>query len=241
MSSNIQEFILIRSIVWGLLFLISPIVSGLARPRASLREASEMEIYHGCHGNASEERGGCPRGSWRAAVLHLGWCVRDFFFNSSSLVRLREDNTTLIFGSFHNKQQLMHPHCFVYYDKTWMKTVLTCFTEMIAEQPSLTQYKQPCTMMKEKLIYMLSSTDKKFMICLFDFERFSIESRFPFFFKSHCIYNVHVYILGTFNNKIYDSGKISENLNRIRCMSLLLNSLSLTHVKLNKIIKVLKP
>ena len=28
---------------------------------------------------------------------------------------------------------------------------------------------------------MLSSTDNNFMICLFDFERFSIESRFPFF------------------------------------------------------------
>ena len=34
---------------------------------------------------------------------------------------------------------------------------------------------------------MLSSTDNNFMICLFDFERFSIESRFPFFFYSHCI------------------------------------------------------
>ena len=32
---------------------------------------------------------------------------------------------------------------------------------------------------------MLSSTDNNFMICIFDFERFSIESRFPFFFNSH--------------------------------------------------------
>ena len=32
---------------------------------------------------------------------------------------------------------------------------------------------------------MLSSTDNKFMICHFDFERFSIESRFPLF-NSHC-------------------------------------------------------
>ena len=33
---------------------------------------------------------------------------------------------------------------------------------------------------------MLSSTDNNFMIFLFDFERFSIESRFPFF-NSHYI------------------------------------------------------
>ena len=43
----------------------------------------------------------------------------------------------------------MHPHCIVYYDKTWMKTVLTCFTEMIAAQPFLTQYEQPMYHMKE--------------------------------------------------------------------------------------------
>ena len=34
---------------------------------------------------------------------------------------------------------------------------------------------------------MLSSTDNNFMICLFDFERFSIEPRFFFIFYSHCI------------------------------------------------------
>ena len=33
----------------------------------------------------------------------------------------------------------------------------------------------------ERKINMLSSTDNSFMICPFDFERFSIESRFPFF------------------------------------------------------------
>ena len=37
----------------------------------------------------------------------------------------------------------------------------------------------------ERKINMLSSTDNNFMICLFDFERFSIESWFPFF-NSHC-------------------------------------------------------
>ena len=85
-------------------------------------------------------------------------------------------------GAFTTKQQLMHPHCFVYYDKTWMKTVLTCFTKIIAElQPSLTQYERPMYHYERKQ-NMLSSTDNNFMICLFDFERFSIESRFPFFF-----------------------------------------------------------
>ena len=41
----------------------------------------------------------------------------------------------------------------------------------------------------ERKINMLSFTDNNFMICLFDFERFSIESRFPFFlsFFLHCI------------------------------------------------------
>ena len=39
----------------------------------------------------------------------------------------------------------------------------------------------------ERKINMLLSTDNNFMICLFDFERFSIGSQFPFFFNSHCI------------------------------------------------------
>ena len=66
-----------------------------------------------------------------------------------------------------------YPHCFVYYDKTWMKTVLTCFTTMIAEQPSLTQYERPMYHNESKT-NMLSSTDNNFnMIYLLDFERFS--------------------------------------------------------------------
>ena len=39
--------------------------------------------------------------------------------------------------------------CFVYNDKTWMETVLTCFTKMNAEQPSLTQYERSMYHMKE--------------------------------------------------------------------------------------------
>ena len=68
-----------------------------------------------------------------------------------------------IAGAFTTKQQWMHPHCFVYYDKTWMKTVLaTCFTEMIAEQPSLTQYEWPiwmtCLVMRRSWVRFLSES-----------------------------------------------------------------------------------
>ena len=55
-------------------------------------------------------------------------------------------------GAFTTKQQFMHPHCIVYYDKTWTKTVLICFTKIIAEQPSLTQYERLIYYMKEKWI-----------------------------------------------------------------------------------------
>ena len=55
-------------------------------------------------------------------------------------------------GAFTTKQQFMHLHCIVYYDKTWTKTVLTCFTKMIVEQPSLTQYERPMYYMKEKSV-----------------------------------------------------------------------------------------
>ena len=86
----------------------------------------------------------------------------------------------------------MHLHCVVYYDKTWVKTILTCFTKMIAEQLSLTQYERPMLayIPYERKINMLSSTDNNFMICLFDFERASIGSRFPFFsfFFTHTVY-----------------------------------------------------
>ena len=101
------------------------------------------------------QNGFCP--SW-----HCLWCMMAFA------------------GAFTTKQQLllMHPHCFVYYDKTWMKRVLTCFTKIIAERPSLSQYERPMYH-NERKINMLSSTDNNFMICIFDFERFSIESRFP--------------------------------------------------------------
>ena len=87
-------------------------------------------------------------------------------------------------GAFTTKQQLMHPHCFVYYDKTWMQTVMTCFTKnyywAAIPDPIWTT-----NVPYERKLNMLSSTDNNFMIFLFDFERFSIESRFPFF-NSHC-------------------------------------------------------
>ena len=58
-------------------------------------------------------------------------------------------------GAFTANQQLMHAHCFVYYDKSWMKTVLTCLTKIIAEQPSLTQYERPSTWKNQALITIL--------------------------------------------------------------------------------------
>ena len=68
--------------------------------------------------------------------------------------------------SFGNKATiiLMHPHCFVYYDKTWTKTVLACFTKMIAEQPYEPNMNAQCY---ERKLNMLSSTDSNFMILYF--------------------------------------------------------------------------
>ena len=48
--------------------------------------------------------------------------------------------------------------------------------KMIAEQPSLTQHERPMCHVKDNII-MLSSTEPNYMIYLFDFERFRIESR----------------------------------------------------------------
>ena len=52
-------------------------------------------------------------------------------------------------GAFTTKQRFMHLHCIVYNSKLGRR-VLTCFTNMIAEQPSLTQYERPMYYMKEK-------------------------------------------------------------------------------------------
>ena len=71
--------------------------------------------------------------------------------------------------------------------------------------PSLTQYERPIYHMKKK-IDMLSSTDNNFMICLFDLERFSIESRFPFCLNSLCILR-HTSLSNCVNselNSLYD-------------------------------------
>ena len=68
--------------------------------------------------------------------------------------------------------------------KTWTKTVLTCFTKIIAEQPSLTQL-WTTNVPYERIINMLSSTDNNFMIFLFYFESFRIEFSVSSF-NSHC-------------------------------------------------------
>ena len=88
-------------------------------------------------------------------------------------------------GAFTTKQQLMHPHSFVYYGKTWMKTVLTCFTKNYC-WAAIPDPIWTTNVPYESKINMLSSTDNNFMICLFDFERFSIESRCVFF--THTVY-----------------------------------------------------
>ena len=66
--------------------------------------------------------------------------------------------------------------------KTWTKTVLTCFTKIVAEQPIPRQ------------MNMLSSIDNNFMIFLFVFERFRIESRFPFFYFFFVYFLLTLYI-----------------------------------------------
>ena len=49
--------------------------------------------------------------------------------------------------SFKKKKEFVHPHCMAcdLYTTTQNlgQIVLTCFTKMIAEQPSLTQYERP--------------------------------------------------------------------------------------------------
>ena len=70
--------------------------------------------------------------------------------------------------------------------KIWTKTVLTCITKIIAEQPSLTQYERP--MDHGRKINRPSSTDNNFMIFLFDFLEIKDLILAPFFFfYSHCI------------------------------------------------------
>ena len=69
-----------------------------------------------------------------------------------------------ICGSFHNKATIHASalHCVLHVHvpvqlKTWTKTVLTCFTKIIAEQPYQTHYERPMYHMKEEK-KMLSST-----------------------------------------------------------------------------------
>ena len=57
-----------------------------------------------------------------------------------------------IAGDFHNKATIGASALLCYIDKTWMETVLTSFTKIIAEQPFLTQYERSMYHMREKLI-----------------------------------------------------------------------------------------
>ena len=100
------------------------------------------------------------------------------FLSKLAVFALHDD----ICGSFHDKATIQSSalHCVLNctnFNSTWMKTVSTCFTKMIAEQQSRPNMNDQCTIWRKK---MLSSTDDNFMIFLFDFERFRIESWFPF-------------------------------------------------------------
>ena len=81
-------------------------------------------------------------------------------------------------GAFTTK----HPHCFVYLDEDSFDMLYKNYCWAAIPDPIWTT-----NVPYERKINMLSSTDNNFMICPFDFERFSIESRFSFF-NSHCIY-----------------------------------------------------
>ena len=97
-------------------------------------------------------------------------------------------------GAFTTKQQLMHPHCFVYYmtkldeDSFDMLYKNYCWAAIL--DPIWTTN---VPILYERIKNMVSSTDNNFMICFFDFERFSIESRFFFFFffLVHTVYLFH--------------------------------------------------
>ena len=93
----------------------------------------------------------------------------------------------------------MHPYCLVYYDKTWM-TVLTCFTK----NDCWAAIPDPIWMINvnEIKINMLSSIYNNFMICLFDFERFSIESRFSFVLI-HPVYYRYTSFVYCVNSQLY--------------------------------------
>ena len=80
-------------------------------------------------------------------------------------------------GTFTTKQQFMHPHCIVYYKPSF---------DMLYKNYCWAAIPDPIWMTNvpyERKIKMLLSPDNNFMIFLFEFERFRIESQFPFLFS----------------------------------------------------------
>ena len=69
---------------------------------------------------------------------------------------------------------------------TWTKTILTCFTKLSSEQPSLTQYERPMYNMKEKWIcyYLLITISWFFFSILRDL---GLNLGFLFFTHTYCI------------------------------------------------------
>ena len=64
---------------------------------------------------------------------------------------------------------------------TWTKQILTCFTRLIAAQPSMAEYERKCT--KLSRLIMLSCTEISFVISFFQFFR-NLESNPSFLLRN---------------------------------------------------------
>ena len=70
---------------------------------------------------------------------------------------------------------------------TWTKTILTCFTKLIAVQPSMAEYKWTMYQMKEELRY--HALKSVLLYLFFRYWEISSQTRVSiFFFKTHTVY-----------------------------------------------------
>ena len=124
---------------------------------------------------------------WMAAQQSILLNISELFCPSLRYLRC------MICGSFHNKATI-HASALQCVLKTWTETVLTCLTKIAEQQCSHPDPILTINVPYERKINMLSYTDKNFMIFLFNFGRFRIKVWFPFF-NSHCIVNVHNFLM----------------------------------------------
>ena len=87
------------------------------------------------------------------------------------------------------------------YDKTWTRTVLTCFTKMIAEQSFLTQYERSMYHYERK-INMLSSKLRTILWFFFLLLR-DLGLSLGIFFKTHTLYRWATSQQKTIETRIY--------------------------------------